>query len=214
MGDWDQSWYNYCESSPDCFNSDDEYNACAECLHQSVPFVHPGTSQVYQWYNAGMWTYGNTWPDDEANKPWIQTLKDQGLQDPVDYGIHDGVAGTAYVIMYPWVCNYDANADAGKFWGDDGSWANGLPYQDATYQVNCYYDNEPWDIFDDSYDPHSQSTNPPPTYWVYKFVKTNYDDDFITGYQIGYKTMDDPSFVDTTGGDGFQLYWQSEFPTA
>ena len=216
MGDWDQSWFNNCESSDDCFNSDDEFNACAECLHESVPFVHPGTSQVYQWYNAGMWTNGPVWPDEVVNKPWFQTLKDQGLKEPEEYGLHDGPAATAYVIMYPWVCNYNEQKQAGEYWGDDGNWAKGLPYQDATYQVDCYYDNEPWDIFnyfDSSYDPHKQSTNPPPTFWVYKFIKTNPDDDFITGWQIGHKTIDDATFQETTGGDPFTLWWQNEFPT-
>jgi len=179
------------------------------CQHWESPFVHPGTSQIYKYW-AGMWTTCKAqWPDEKAEKPWFQTLKDSGLKSTTDYGCNSGDAATAFVIMYPWVCNGPyAGADWSAYWGADAYWQNGLPFGDDTYRVNCYYDNEPFDIvntFPGNYDPHTQSKMVPPTFYVYKFVKKNAGDEYIHGWQLGKKDSNDAEFQDTTGGDGFWL---------
>jgi len=80
--------------------------------------------------------------------------------------------------------------------------------------VNCYYDNEPFDIVNKGggYDPHTQSTMAPPTFYVYKFVKQGSGDEFIHVWQLGKKDTSDAQFVDTTGGDGFLLKARAEGP--
>ena len=135
--------YNDCSWiwNENCFGSDDEYNKCAACMHTQSTFVHPGTSQTFSNYWAGQWTFCDAkWPDDVAGKLWFPEMQSQGLKDPKEYGCHDAAA-TLYVILYPWVCNYNSKGqDGSELWGDDNNWANGLPWGNSdTYNVDCYY---------------------------------------------------------------------------
>jgi hypothetical protein len=212
-----QQWrdpYDCSQYSPgDC---QDPWNmdACW-CQHWESPFVHPGTSQIYKYW-SGMWTTcGAKWPDELAGKPWFGTLQASGLKSTSDYGCDPSDAATAFVITYPWVCNGPYKADYSAYWGVDANWQNGLPFGDKTYGINCYYDNEPFDIlnkYPGSYDPHTQSTMVPPQLQVYKFVKKNSGDDYIHGWLIGKKDSSDAEFQDTTGGDGFWLKVRPEGP--
>jgi len=185
------------------------------CQHWESPFVHPGSSQIYKYW-SGMWTTcGALWPDELANKPWFGTLQASGLKSTSDYGCDSNDAATAFVITYPWVCNGPYNADFSAYWGVDANWQNGLPFGDETYGINCYYDNEPFDLVNrvpGSYDPHTQSPMVPPQLRVYKFVKKNAGDDYIHGWLIGKKDSSDAQFQDTTGGDGFWLKVHPEGP--
>ncbi|KAL7549222.1 hypothetical protein ACHAWF_012489 [Thalassiosira exigua] len=153
--------------------------------HCSNPFVHPGTGRVYSWYNAGQWTYGGgNWPDKDVGKPWWDNME---LPDTSQLG---NGPGTAFVVLYPWVCNWDN--DLGWLWG------NLRPYGDKTYTTKCYYDNEPWD------NDHLHGTTIPPIWWAYKF----YHDDStgkLTGWMLAQKKMDSPKPI---------LYFESgESPT-
>jgi len=148
-------------------------------------------------------------------KPWFKTLQASGLKSTEEYGCDSNSAATAFVIMYPWVCNGPWNADWSDYWGTDANWQNGLPFGEQTYGVNCYYDNEPFDIVNKGggYDPHTQSEMVPPQLQVYKFVKQNSDDAYIQGWLIGKKDSSDAEFQDTSGGDdGFWLKALPEGP--
>merc|ERR1719401_1294617 len=126
-----------------------------------------------------------------------------------------GDAATAFVILYPWVCNGPYQADYSAYWGVNANWKKGLPFGETTYGINCYYDNEPFDLVNavpGGYDPHTQSQMTPPTLYVYKFVKSTSTDEYIHAWQIGKKDASDPKFVDTTGGDGFWLKARPEGP--
>uniref|UniRef100_A0A7S2VKX6 Uncharacterized protein n=1 Tax=Zooxanthella nutricula TaxID=1333877 RepID=A0A7S2VKX6_9DINO len=186
------------------------------CQHWESPFVHPGTSRVYEYW-AGMWTTcGAKWPDEAAAKPWFPTLQQQGLRSTAEYGCDPADAATAFVILYPWVCNGPySGADWSAYWGDSGNWRRGLPYGDSTYGVNCYYDNEPFDLVNrkpGGYDPHTESRMLPPQLQVYKLVKSKPTDTRIHGWLIGEKRASDSQFRDTTGGDGFWLEMRPEGP--
>lgn len=207
---WDCSRYR----AGDC-QSPWTMDACW-CQHWESPFVHPGTSQTYQYW-AGMWTTaGSEWPDQLAKKPWFQALVDSGLKSTTAYGHDPADAATAFVIMYPWVCNGPwAGADWSEYWGNDGNWQKGLPFGSLTSSVNCYYDNEPFDIVNKvqgGYDPHSQSTMVPPQFRVYKFVKRRPQDEYIHGWILGEKEQQGGQFRDTTGRESFRLKVRPQGP--
>lgn len=187
------------------------------CPHSESSFVHPGTSKVYK-YEAGQYSWCNSkvekWSDQAANKPWWNNMK---LKDMFDYGCGSNDRVTAFVIMYPWVCNYSPGKDYSPFWGDNANFYNGLPYGGETYQTDCYYDNEPWDILnqdqDQGYDPHLDSSLIPPVWTAYKFVKANEKDDFIKGYKLAWKKADESEPVtnpDLGKDEGFVLKWKNQ----
>lgn len=131
-------------------------------------------------------------------------------------------SGTIFVIVYPWVCNL-GDEDASAYWGGMGNYKYGLPWgPDLTPKVNCYYDNEPWDILNQGstvpgtgkpYYPHSMSTAIPPVWQAYKFVKMQDSDDQIYGWLLKEK-LPDGTLEDYAGSDnGFVLkYAGQEFP--
>ena len=162
--------------------------------HCSQPFVHPGTNKVYEWYNAGQLTYGQgQWPDEVANKPWWHNM---GLPDTDQLG---NGPGTAFVIMYPWVCvNWN---DQSLYW----LWGLHEPYGDKTYRTEytkCYYDNEPWD------NDHWHGTTIPPIWQAYKFYY-NDSTQVITGWKLAEKFSDHPDpvyyYSTATGSPEFEL---------
>lgn len=160
--------------------------------HCTQPFVHPGTGKVYEWYNAGQLTYGKgKWPDQLADKPWWNNMK---LPNTKKLG---NGPGTAFVIMYPWVCDNWNPENLSWLWGRDE------PYGDKTYNTEhtkCYYDNEPWD------NNHEHGKTIPPIWQAYKF---HYDDStqVITGWKLAEKFADhpDPVLYYLTGSPEFQL---------
>jgi len=154
--------------------------------HCPQPFVHPGTGEVYEWYNAGMWTWGGgNWPDQVANKPW---WKNMGLLDTDEL---DNGPGTAFAIMYPWVCGTTGGEDVAWLWGSAESWRNRLPFGDETDDTKCYYDNEPWDV-GTTPNAHWTSTLIPPIWQAYKFY---YDDKTqkVKGWLLAEKKADSPT---------------------
>jgi hypothetical protein len=157
--------------------------------HCTQPFVHPGTGKVYDWLNAGQLTYGGgKWPDQVVNKPWWNSM---GLPDTDQL---DNGPGTAFAIMYPWVCNYSDDNKLGWLWGQH------TPYGDNTYKTKCYYDNEPWD------NDHCHSVVTPPIWQAYKF---HYDDStqVITGWKLAEKLADhnEPVYYYLTESPAFEL---------
>jgi hypothetical protein len=154
--------------------------------HCSQPFVHPGTGKVYKWYNAGMWTWGGgNWPDKLAQKKWWDNM---GLPDTDQL---DNGPGTAFAVMYPWVCGTTGGEDVTWLWGSEESWQNQLPYGDETYDTKCYYDNEPWDI-GKTPNAHWTSTLIPPIWQAYKFY---YDENTqkVTGWLLAEKKAESPT---------------------
>lgn len=143
--------------------------------HCTQPFAHPGTNKVYDWYNAGQLTYsGAQWPDQNVSKPWWDNM---GLPDTDQLGGND--PGVAFVVLFPWVCNYNDPQEEDVSW----LWGAHKPYGAKTYETKCYYDNEPWN------NDHWSGTTIPPIWQAYKFW---HDDkrDVITGWMIAEKTAD------------------------
>jgi hypothetical protein len=196
-----------------CTKSNPQSEACW-CPHTQSNFTHPGTGKHYK-LNAGMWTYADNskkdkgkwrWPDQAAGKRWWQNMK---LPNITNLKVRASDKVTAFVVMYPWVCNGPwKDSDWGAFWGNNESYANGLPFGTQTNKINCYYDNEPWDSINKnikgepgydpkhpSYDPHDKSKQPPPVWKAYKFVKRKSTDKYISGWMIGYKEKGDPGPV-------------------
>lgn len=205
---------NKCSWGPIDCSVPDNFDACW-CPHSESSFVHPGTSNVYK-YEAGQYTWctdkDGKWPDQEAKKPWWDNM---GLKDTFDYGCGTNDAITAFVIMYPWVCNDSPGTDLSPLWGDNENFYNGLPYSKKTYQTNCYYDNEPWDILNKQpgYDPHTESSLIPPVWTAYKFVKASEEDQFIRGYKLAWKKSDESTPVTNPNlgkDEGFVLKWKNQ----
>ena len=143
--------------------------------HCTQPFARPGTNKVYEWYNAGQLTYsGAQWPDQNVSKPWWDNM---GLPDTDQLGGND--PGVAFVVLFPWVCNYNDPQEEDVSW----LWGAHKPYGAKTYETKCYYDNEPWN------NGHWSGTTIPPIWQAYKFW---HDDkrDVITGWMIAEKTAD------------------------
>jgi hypothetical protein len=191
----------------DCQGPGWNQDACG-CVHERTAFVHPGTSRAYD-YDAGMWTFAPyDWPDQKATgsnkKMWWANM---GLPDVQQLqGNYKDYAATAFVVMYPWVCNGPWDGlDMSAYWGSNANYANGLPFGSITAQTKCYYDNEPWDGIIPGR--HNTSTLIPPAWEAYKFVKAKSSDTFITGWKIGYKYLEDPSPTYISDATSFRLEW-------
>jgi len=129
-------------------------------------------------------------PPGSSSEPEAALLWAEGMNDDTP------PVAEAFAIMYPWVCNgLFMNNDYSQFWGIDGNWATGkgVPFGTNSKYVNCYYDNEPWDIAAASmpgYDPHNYSYEAPPAWQAYKFAKPT-ETGGIWGWLIAEKRSDD-----------------------
>lgn len=167
---------------PVCIGNPDP--ACAHTRPQA--YQHPGTRRLYEWFNVGMWTTGedNKWPDQkgvgsDGEKPWWAAM---GIPDIPELGPVPG--RTAFTVMFPWVCNYAPG-------GDDWSWfwADMRPFGNATRNVKCYADNEPWDVYVNK-DAHYHSKLLPPTWQVYKFYRPPGNASQVVGWKLAEKSVD------------------------